>query len=109
MLLTRLLGQTLVALSRAIAPFIGGSVLSWGISGKHSFPFNSYFPFLLISVPTVGTLFLTYWLPASLDTPLKSIVVLNKEGDEVSDEEKVDETLSSSSLDDISPEITGKD
>lgn len=60
-------------------------------------------------MPTVGTLLLTYWLPASLDTPLKSIVVLNKEGDEMSNGEKgEDEKTLSSSLDDIS-EITGKD
>jgi hypothetical protein len=81
----------MVSLCRAVAPFIGGSVLSWGMSGHQPFPFNAYFPFLMVSATSLLALFLTCWLPESLNVPLKSIARITSEGEIESNEEERNE------------------
>eukprot|EP00850_Spirogloea_muscicola_P002218 SM000008S22307 [mRNA] locus=s8:949641:953502:- [translate_table: standard] len=65
------LAQTGSAISRALAPTVGGSMYAWSISGKsspHKFTFFDYhLPFVFIGFLIILTILLSMKLPPSLD------------------------------------------
>lgn len=63
------LGQSLVALLRAIGPYFSSVMFAWSMTSGMVFPFNFYFVFVLMSVITVFILGLSFLLQPSLNTP----------------------------------------
>jgi len=63
------MAQSLVALLRAFAPTIAGTLLAWGFSNSLGFPLNQYLVFLLMSLFIAVAFCISLSLPQSLNTP----------------------------------------
>ncbi len=61
--------QSGVALMRATGPVLAGTLFAWSIEPGRSFPFNSFFIFLVMAVLTLFLFGFSLVLPAELDKP----------------------------------------
>jgi len=67
------LGQSLVALLRAIGPAFGASLLSWSFTNGLRFPFNHFFIFILsLVISTIPTI-MCMRLPEELNVPRNEV------------------------------------
>ncbi|KAM9983701.1 hypothetical protein ACTFIY_000409 [Dictyostelium cf. discoideum] len=65
------LSQSLVAATRTVAPTLGGTILSWSLTNGLPFPFNFFFPFILMSICiTIPIITSKFFFPLSLNSPI---------------------------------------
>ncbi|GAM29274.1 hypothetical protein SAMD00019534_124500 [Acytostelium subglobosum LB1] len=64
------LGQSMVALCRAIAPTVASVAVAWSLTPGHPFPINEWFIFLIMSLLCLPPAIYTWYLPTSLNQPI---------------------------------------
>lgn len=82
------IAQTLVALTRTVAPIAGSSMLSWSLTSGLKFPFDQNFPFLVLVLIAVVLLLLAAVAPATLNIQKKEALRKEKEAQMLLLEEK---------------------
>ncbi|EGC33731.1 hypothetical protein DICPUDRAFT_88644 [Dictyostelium purpureum] len=64
-------GQSLVALTRTIAPTLASILLSWSLTNHLSFPLNHFFVFIIMSLCSILPFVVSKFLPSSLNAPIE--------------------------------------
>ena len=65
------LGQSSVAFFRSVGPYMGGTMVQWGINNNKGFPFNYVFPFIVMAIMSLLLLALSTRIPVSFNKPWK--------------------------------------
>lgn len=91
------IGQTGVALVRAIGPAIGGPLFAWSLTEGNEFPFNYWFMFCFQSVFLIWLFCYSFFLSPSVTKP-KVIYEPTKKHPEVQKSKMYDQRISSEEL-----------
>lgn len=75
------LAQTFVALTRAVAPVVGSSLLSWSLTNGLPFPFTYQFPFFVLVILAIIILLISMRAPTSLNIQKK--LAMQKEAEKL--------------------------
>lgn len=76
-------GQSLVALTRALGPFLSGNVFAWSASNELPFPFNYHFVFNGLAILMVPIVIFGRLLPTRLNVPkIEQFELLEDENEE---------------------------
>eukprot|EP01114_Cavostelium_apophysatum_P002428 TRINITY_DN1216_c0_g1_i1.p1 TRINITY_DN1216_c0_g1~~TRINITY_DN1216_c0_g1_i1.p1 ORF type:complete len:531 (+),score=102.18 TRINITY_DN1216_c0_g1_i1:165-1757(+) len=75
------LGQSMVALFRAFAPAFGASMLAWSFENGLSFPLNFFFTYWVTFLMALIPLFMSFYLPKTLNLPMNEVHAAAKGGD----------------------------
>ncbi|KAF2073825.1 hypothetical protein CYY_004852 [Polysphondylium violaceum] len=77
------LGQSLVALSRAVAPFVS-NILAWSLTSGYPFPLNHFLMWIImVALCLIPTIMSKFFLPITLNAP-----IVENDDDEIESEEE---------------------
>ncbi|KYQ91458.1 hypothetical protein DLAC_08425 [Tieghemostelium lacteum] len=81
------LGQSLVALSRAVAPTLASVTLAWSLTSGKPFPLNQFLVFIIMAIMCLIPIITSRYLPTTLNAPIPENDDLDAEEEELNNDD----------------------